>query len=123
MSGAMTSREQDKGRPPPRMSSKEAMPDEVRMVEGENGEGRVPARWSTDLELDFLLKVDMIRASGWGTALIIEINRGTGGGGRNFHLNLILTMTRPNVIRRLRPPILGALYVRFPPFLCPLQTF
>ncbi len=41
------------------MSSKEAMPDDVRMVEDENGEGRVPARWSTVLELDFLLKVDM----------------------------------------------------------------
>ena len=26
-------------------------------------------------------------------------------------------MTQPNVIRRLRPPILGALYVRFPHFL------
>lgn len=59
MSGAMASREHDKGRPPPRMSSKDAMPDDVRMVEDENGEGRVPARWSTVLDLVFLLKDDM----------------------------------------------------------------
>jgi hypothetical protein len=32
------------------------------MVEDENGEARVP-RWSTDLELDFLLKVDMVQTS------------------------------------------------------------
>jgi hypothetical protein len=57
----MTSREQDKGRPPPRMSSKEAMPDDVRMVAAENGEGRVAARRPTVLELAFLLKVDMIQ--------------------------------------------------------------
>jgi hypothetical protein len=63
VSGAMTSREHDKGRPPPRMSSKEAMPDEVRMVEDENGEARVPGRWSTVLEIVFLLKVDMIQAN------------------------------------------------------------
>lgn len=63
MSGAMTSKEHDKGKPPPRMSSKEAMPDDVRMVEDENGEARVPARWSTALELVFLLKVDMIQAN------------------------------------------------------------
>ena len=63
MSGAMTSREHDKGRPLPRMSSKEAMPDDVRMVEDENGEARVPARWSTVLELVFLLKVDMMQTN------------------------------------------------------------
>lgn len=59
MSGAMTSREQDKGRPPPRISSKEAMPEDVRIVEDENGEGRVPAGRPTVIELVFLLKVDM----------------------------------------------------------------
>jgi len=57
----MTSREQDKGRPPPRISSKEAMPEDVRIVEGENGEGRVPAGRPTVIELVFLLKVDMFR--------------------------------------------------------------
>lgn len=61
MSGAITSREQDKGRPPPRMSSKEAMPDDVRMVEDENGQGRVAARRPTVFGLAFLLKVDMIQ--------------------------------------------------------------
>jgi hypothetical protein len=60
VSGAMTSKEHDKGRPPPRMSSKEAMPDDVKMVEDENGDGRVPTRWSTVLDIVFLLKVDMI---------------------------------------------------------------
>ena len=45
------------------MSSKEAMPDDVRMVEDENGEARVPARWSTVLELVFLLKVDMMQTN------------------------------------------------------------
>jgi hypothetical protein len=55
----MTSREQDKGRPPPRISSKEAMPEDVRIVEDENGEGRVPAGRPTVIELVFLLKVDM----------------------------------------------------------------
>jgi len=59
----MTSRVHDKRRPPPRMSSKEAMPDDVRMVEDENGEARVPARWSTVLELVFLLKVDMMQTN------------------------------------------------------------
>ena len=61
MSGATTSREQDKGRPPPRISSKEAMPEDVRTVEDENGEGRVPARRPTGIELVFLLKVDMVQ--------------------------------------------------------------
>lgn len=56
----MTSREQDKGRPPPRISSKEAMPEDVRIVEDENGEGRVPAGRPTVIELVFLLKVDMM---------------------------------------------------------------
>jgi len=55
----MTSREQDKGKPPPRMSSEEAIPDDVRVVEGENGEVRVPAKGPTALGLAFLLKVDM----------------------------------------------------------------
>jgi hypothetical protein len=32
------------------------------MVEDENDEARVPARWSTVLEIVFLLKVDMIQA-------------------------------------------------------------
>ena len=59
----MTSREHDKGRPPPRISSKEAMPDDVRMVEDENGDARVPSKWwSSVLEIVFLLKVDMIQA-------------------------------------------------------------
>jgi hypothetical protein len=58
------------------MSSKEAMPEDVRMVEEDNGEGRVPGRWSTVLELVFLLKVD--------------INRRTGGGGRKLSSHLIL---------------------------------
>ena len=57
----MTSREQDKGRPPPRISSKEAMPEDVRMVEDENGEGRVPAGRPTVIELVFLLKVAMVQ--------------------------------------------------------------
>jgi len=59
----MTSREHDKGRPPPRMSSKEAIPDDVRVVQDENGEARVPTGLSTVLELAFLLKVDMIQAN------------------------------------------------------------
>ena len=58
----MTSIEQDKGRPPPRISSKEAIPDDVRIVEGENDEGRVPAGRPTVIELVFLLKVDMFRS-------------------------------------------------------------
>ena len=45
------------------MSSKEAMPDDVTLVEDENDEERVPARWSTVLELVFLLKVDMIQVN------------------------------------------------------------
>jgi hypothetical protein len=55
----MTSREQDSGNPPPRISSKEAMPVEVRIVEDENGEARVPGGRPTVLELATLLKVDM----------------------------------------------------------------
>lgn len=84
MSGAMTSREHDKGRPPPRMSSKEAIPDDVRIVEGENDEARVPARWSTVLDLDFLLKVDMIDALRCVGRL--EITDGPEVEDRNFHL-------------------------------------
>jgi hypothetical protein len=42
------------------MSSKEAMPDDVRIVEAENGEGRVAARRPTVLGLAFLLKDDMV---------------------------------------------------------------
>jgi hypothetical protein len=63
VSGAVTSREQDKGRPPPRISSKEAMPEDVKMVEDENGEARVPANrpGPTVLVLAFLLKVDMVQ--------------------------------------------------------------
>jgi hypothetical protein len=43
------------------MSSKEAMPEDVRTVEDENGEGRVPAKGPTGIELAFLLKVDMVQ--------------------------------------------------------------
>jgi hypothetical protein len=57
----MTSREQDKGRPPPRISSKEAMPEDVRIVEDENGEGRVPVGRLVVIALVFLLKVDMVQ--------------------------------------------------------------
>jgi hypothetical protein len=60
------------------MSSKEAMPDDVRMVEDENGEVRVAAGRPTVLELVFLLKVDM------GVSALDY--RRTGGGGRNCHL-------------------------------------
>jgi len=55
----MTSREEDRGRPPPRISSKEAMPVDVRTVEDENGEARVPVWTPAVIEFDFLLKVDM----------------------------------------------------------------
>jgi hypothetical protein len=37
------------------------MPEDVRTVEDENGEGRVPARRPTGIELVFLLKVDMVQ--------------------------------------------------------------
>ena len=80
MSGAITSREQDRGRPPPRMSSKEAIPDDVRMVEDENGEARVAGRRPTVLELDFLLKVDMILDNAGCRTL--DSRRTGGGAGR-----------------------------------------
>jgi hypothetical protein len=96
------------------MSSKEAMPDDVRMVEDENGEARVAGRRPTVLELDFLLKVDMILDNAVCRTLD---NRRTGGAGSNCPISSH-TMT---VLRRLRPPIVGALYVRFPPFLARLS--
>ena len=44
------------------------MPDDVRVVQDENGEARVPARRSTVLELVFLLKLDMVQQACVSTA-------------------------------------------------------
>ena len=42
------------------MSSKEAMPEDVKIVDDENDEARVPAKRSAFLELVFLLNVDIL---------------------------------------------------------------
>jgi hypothetical protein len=81
------------------------MPEDVKIVEDENGEERVPTKGH--LVLSFLLKVDMTwdsTARPVGSTLVVHR-----GGHR--------PMAQRNVFRRLKPPITGALYVRFLPFL------
>lgn len=59
-------REQDKGSPPPRISSSEDIPVEVIMVEVENGERRVPWGRFARPEGILRLKDDIARSSGTG---------------------------------------------------------
>ena len=53
------SREQDKGNPPPRMSSRDGIPVEVIVVASDDGDTRVPRGRLGCFEVDFLLKEDM----------------------------------------------------------------
>lgn len=55
MSGAAITREQERGRPPPRRSSRDVMPVEVITVDVEDGERRVPG-----LGAVFLVVVDVV---------------------------------------------------------------
>ena len=51
--------EQDKGRPPPRMSSREGIPVDVSRVIGDEGDDFIPAG-NSGLDAVFLLKEDMV---------------------------------------------------------------
>jgi hypothetical protein len=53
------SKEQDKGSPPPRMSSREGIPDEVSNVNADDGQDLVPAGGLDCFEVVFRLKEDM----------------------------------------------------------------
>lgn len=96
------------------------MPDDVKTVHDENDEARVPARRSTVLELVFLLNVDILAPH----------HRFKCGRQRRCKRRVVLARAarhrpdiqkkkemglRPsmasNVFRRLRPPVVGALYV------------
>ena len=54
------SEEQDKGNPPPSMSSRDGMPVDVIMVDRDDGDRRVPGDILGCLEVVFLLKEDMV---------------------------------------------------------------
>ena len=116
MSGAITSKEHDNGKPPPRMSSKEAMPDDVKIVDDENDEARVPARRSVVLRLVFLLNVDILAQHHrfkWGVSA--EKSGWPVRSGRlDIQKSKFTSCSRmaSNVFHRLRPSITGALYVR-----------
>lgn len=61
MSGAKMSEEQDKGNPPPSMSSRDGMPVDVIVVGRDDGDRRVPGCILGCFEVVFLLKEDMAR--------------------------------------------------------------
>lgn len=58
-SGAATSNEHDRGKPPPRISSNDGIPVDVMTVEGDTGEERVPGYKFTSLADPLRLKEDM----------------------------------------------------------------
>jgi len=55
-----TSREQDNGNPPPRMSSRDGMPVEVMVVASDDCDTRVPGGRVGYFDVVFLLKEDMV---------------------------------------------------------------
>ena len=57
-SGASARAEHERGRPPPKISSREGIPVDVRNVDGEDGEGRVPTGASVLIPV-FLLNEDI----------------------------------------------------------------
>lgn len=66
-SGARTRSEHERGRPPPKMSSREGMPVDVIVVAGDPGHGRVPGGWGGCFDVIRLLNADMktFRAVEW----------------------------------------------------------
>ena len=59
-SGARVRREQERGKPPPKISSREGMPVEVRIVVGDPGEGRVPGGSGCCFDVVRLLNADIV---------------------------------------------------------------
>lgn len=49
----------DNGSPPPRMSSNDGIPEDVRKVDAEKADGFVPAGIPADFEVDFRLNEDI----------------------------------------------------------------
>lgn len=92
------------------MSSKEAIPEDVKIVDDENDEARVPAKRSAVLELVFLLNVDIL-AQHHRFKCGRQRRRDDKLLARAVRQQVILSMTS-NIFRRIRPSIIGTLYVR-----------